>query len=351
MLPGPSNNMSLSIIIVNWNGGALLLRCLDSIRASSTTFPVRVIVVDNDSTDGSREAAQARFPEYDIFNSGSNLGFGRANNLARDRVRTPLVLILNPDTELKSDTLQRMVQLMESRPEVGAATCMMRYPNGDVQELGLQWSPSPITVFLELLLANRMVRRLFRWCLPAVDPHSSGYVRKIYGGFVIARKEVLDEAGWFDDRYFMYAEDVDLSRTIRQLDWKLYYNSAAEIVHVCGGLSDQAPSGFSVLMKNESIAKYIRKYQGRISELFYRFTIFSAALIRLLISLPFHLFHIGNSVRWKNALLKQKLMILWAVGLKRAVIATSRATHDPSLKRTTTHPSPPEALGTVSTAN
>lgn len=315
----------LSIVIVNWNGGELLLRCLRSIRASRTTFPVKVIVVDNDSHDGSREAAQGEFPEYHIFNSGSNLGFGRANNLARPLVETPLVLFLNPDTELMPETLEKMVGLMGQRPEVGAAGCLMRYPDGTVQEQGLQWYPTPLTVFLELVVANRAVRQVFwRW-LPRLDPLQSSYARKLYGGFVMARKDVLDQAGWFDDRYFMYAEDVDLSRTIASKGWQLYYSSAAEILHVSGGTSAKASSGFSVLMKNESLATYMSKYYSLTGNLLYRLAILIAAVCRTIVLVTLVVFTGQSASRWHASLRKQGLMIQWAVGLKKPVVLNSHS--------------------------
>ena len=148
----------LTVVIVNWNSGELLLRCLRSIRASRTCFAVKVIVVDNDSSDGSREAAQRLFPEFHIFNSGANLGFGRANNLARPLTDTPLVLFLNPDTELKPDTLERCASCLREHPEVGALACKMLYPDGTVQQQGIQWHLTPWRAFVELMLVTRDTR-------------------------------------------------------------------------------------------------------------------------------------------------------------------------------------------------
>lgn len=319
--------MDVTIIIVNWNGGDLLIRCLQSIRSSQTTFAVNVIVVDNDSKDGSRERAMEQFREYHIFNSGANLGFGRANNLARTMVKTPLVLFLNPDTVLMEDTLEQAVHCLHSRPEVGALGCKMLYPDRTVQPQGLQWFPSPWTIFLEhFLVSATTTHRLRKW-LPIFDPRESTYARKIYGGFILAPKSILDAAGWFDDRYFMYAEDVDLSRTITDLGWKLYYCSEAEIIHECGGTSGQAPSGFSILMKNESINRLMQKYHGGVGAMLHRVVVFAGALVRLAITLVPYLITIfqygfgGRSGRWRGAFVKQKLTILWALGLRKAVIA------------------------------
>lgn len=328
----------LTIVIVNWNGGDLLSRCLRSIRDSRTSLPVKVIVVDNDSHDGSREKAQKEFPDYDIFNSGSNLGFGRGNNLARNRTDTPFLLFLNPDTELKPDTLEKMQQLMNRQPEIGAACCLMRYPDGEVQEQGLQWYPTPFIIFVELLLANRTCRRLFHRWLPRLDPLRSSYIKKIYGGFVFARRTAFDQAGWFDERYFMYAEDVDLSRTMTSLGWKIFYTAETEAIHVCGGTSAKAPSGFSVLMKNESIAKYMRKYYGATGEFFYRIAIFTAAAIRFLPAAIASLVSSSSDTRWKDSKAKQSIMLSWALGLKKPIIAQSpQPAHGLSMEHGTTH--------------
>lgn len=320
--------MDITIIIVNWNGGDLLHRCLQSIRASRSSFAVKVIVVDNDSKDGSREAAQAAFPEFDIFNSGSNLGFGRANNLARSRVTTPLVLFLNPDTELREDTLERCVQCLREHPDIGVLGCKMRYPTGEIQEQGIQWMPSPWTLFLEMVLITERTFPLFRRWIPTIDPHRSGYVRKLYGGFLLCHRDVLDRAGWFDDRYFMYAEDVDLCRTVTDNGSRLYYLAEAEIMHVAGGTSAKAPSGFSLLMKSESIHKYMRKYYGPLGALAYRFVVLVSALLRLVVALPTlvitRLLAPSRSSRFSSATIKCRSLIAWALGLQRARPAGSR---------------------------
>ena len=297
---------ALTIVIVNWNGGEKLLRCLRSIRASRTSFPVRVIVVDNDSADGSRERAAAEFPDFQVVNTGANLGFGRGNNFARPWVHTPLVLFLNPDTELFPDTLEKAVRSLLARPGVGMLGCQMRYPDGTVQELGLQWFPTPERVFLELVVPG-LLRRGFisRWLCH--DPCKSGPVRKLYGGFLLARKPVLDAVGWFDERYFMYAEDADLSRSVRELGWELYYEAECAIIHLCGGISERAPSGFSVLMKQKSIHLLIEKYQGHFAAWRHRLAVGLAAAIR-----RFGLLFMPSSPKRENARARTRFLWEWA---------------------------------------
>lgn len=314
--------MDLTIIIVNWNGGEMLFRCLESIRASRTSFAVKVIVVDNDSSDGSREEAQRRFPEFHIFNSGANLGFGRANNLARPIVHTPLVLFLNPDTELRVDTLEISVKCLLQQPDVGALSCKMLYPNGVVQEQSVQWHLNPWRAFLELALVTRVLGRCRKNWPPTADPCLSAIVCKLCGGYVLAHKSVLDEAGWFDERYFMYAEDADLSRTIQSHGWKLYHCSEAEVIHHCGGTSKKAPGAFSTLMQQESISKLMRKYYGWTGATFYRGAVLAAASLRLLLLALARV--IANSDSVRASFVRHKFLLLWALGLRSAQIPKRR---------------------------
>lgn len=313
----------LTIIIVNWNGGEKLLRCLRSIRASQTSFPVKVIVVDNDSRDGSREQAASEFSEFQVINTGTNLGFGRGNNFARRWVDTPLVLFLNPDTELFPDTLQKAVDSLLSRPQVGMLGCQMRDPDGAVQALGLQWFPTPLRVLVEMLIPEASRRSwLCRW-LPVHDPKMSGVVPKLYGGFLLVRKPVLDAAGWFDERYFMYAEDVDLSRTVRDLGWQLYHEADCFIVHVCGGCSEYAPSDFSLLMKQHSLNLLIAKYQGRFAAWRHRVVVGLTAALWLAVVAVVKTRNLSDHA-WVAQLEKKRnksrLLLLWALGWRKEQI-------------------------------
>jgi GT2 family glycosyltransferase len=317
--------MDLTIIIVNWNGGDLLHDCLASIDRARAKLQVQVIVVDNASRDGSRERAQREFPQFEVINSGANIGFGRANNLARPLVKSDLVLFLNPDTVLLGQSLVPMVEFARQHPEVGAVGCKMRYPNGEIHEQGLQYFPSPWTEFLHLTFVSTQARQRFKAWLPYLDPNQSGYVIKLYGGCLLCRKSVLDEVDWFDGRYFMYAEDVDLCRSILDRGLKLYYLSSAEIVHVAGGTSGKAPSGFSILMKAESIAKLMAKYYGAFGCSLYRALTFVGASIRLtalgVLRVLSLISPLGAGTNFVTAFFKYRLLLLWSVGLKKPVIA------------------------------
>jgi len=285
---------------------------------------VRVIVVDNKSNDASPDLVEQEFPGVQLIRAGANVGFGRGNNLARAYVEPGCVLFLNPDTELQGQALVRMVDFLTAHPEIGALGCKMVFPDGEVADQNLQWFPNPLTEFVvQGLLPHGVVKRM-EGILPWRDPRKSGYVQKLYGGCLLARTSVLDKVGWFDERFFMYAEDVDLSRRIREAGWKLYYLSDAEIVHVAGGTSRKAGDDFSVLMGCESMEKLIAKYQGRVAGLAYRGSTFSASALRLcLLSLSAPLVRVFAPTRrasCREAIRTCALRIKWALGLRPVFI-------------------------------
>lgn len=318
--------LDLTIIIVNWNGGQMLRDCLASLRSHHNGLEIQVIVVDNASRDGSRDMAEQEFPEFTVVNSGSNLGFGRANNLARPLVKSDLVLFLNPDTVVLQDSLRTMARFMRNHTEVGGLGCKMRSPSGEVHDLGWQAFLTPWIVFCDFIFGETPIRRWFDRSPPPPDPLRSGYVTKLYGGCLLCRKPVLDEVGWFDERYFMYAEDVDLCHAILAQGSKLYYISDSEIIHVGGGTSNKAPSGFSILMKSDSVAKFMRKHHGRSGALFYRIAVLAGAAFRLLVLALLRALAVfstaARQAELKSVMLKQRNQLLWSLGIKKPQIAS-----------------------------
>jgi len=310
----------VSIVIVNWNGGEEFLDCLKSLRDARTVCDFDVVVIDNNSRDGSREQAQKAFPEFQILNSGANLGFARANNRARGIVRSPYVLFLNPDTKVASASIPAMVKILDQHAGVGAVGCKLTDEDGTVHDLGLQWFPTPWTEFLNLLFVSQKTFRAVAKIAGTVDANSSGEVQKLYGGCIMVRREVLEKIGWLDDRYFMYAEDVDLCRSIRDGGWKLFYTSEATVVHHAGVTSAKAPSGFAVLMKCESIGKLMTKYYGLSGHAFYRIAVFVGASIRLLVVGVVNLLKVFVGRFDASPIRKCCMLVGWSIGVRRAKI-------------------------------
>ncbi|MEN6350227.1 MAG: glycosyltransferase family 2 protein [Syntrophomonas sp.] len=316
--------MELSIIIVNWNTREMLRNCLSSLKDHTGRHKVKVFVVDNASKDGSVEMVHNQFPWVYLINSGGNIGFGKANNLAKPYSYTPYILFLNPDTIILNDAITEMLDYMETNQDVGALGCKMKYPDGVVQPLGLQWFPTPFTELISMLIISQRTQKRLKSYLPYVDPNKNSVVSKLYGGCLMVRKSVLDQVGWFDERFFMYGEDVDLCKRITEAGWKLYYLSDTQIIHLCGGASGEAPSNFSVLMKCESISKLMRKYYGNTGALLYKLVILSGSSFRLFVlavlKIASSLLKKGNNSEYKNTHLKYVAMIKWCLNFQKPEI-------------------------------
>jgi len=315
----------LSVIIVNWNTKDLLSDCLSSIEGSTDEIVLKTFVVDNASKDGSQEMMRAVFPDFRLIESGGNLGFAKANNLARPYCKSPFVLFLNPDTLVSRGSIDKMANVLRNHPEVGAVGCKMCYPDGRVQPLGLQWFPSPGTEFVNILFLTNSMEKTLRRHLPYHDPEVNGFVRKLYGGALMVRKSALDAVGWFDERFFMYGEDVDLCRRITDGGWQLYYLSDAEIVHLRGGASRHAYSNFSTLMKCESISKLMKKHHGPRGAILYRLAMLSGAAARLAMVVILRIARrrsvLCQDVNTLQSGAKYIAILKWSLGLLKAKVA------------------------------
>jgi len=328
-----STDTNLTIITVNWNTREMLRNCLESIKQHCGFQKIKVIVVDNNSRDGSKEMVQTFFPEVKLINSGGNIGFGKANNLAFHQANTPFILFLNPDTVVMNGTIEGMIEFMKSHPKVGAMSCKIIYPSdqtemegidGETHALPLQWLPSPLTwLFRILFLSEKMIEKFKRY-LPYQDPNKSGYVSLLAGACLMVRREILEQIGCFDERFFMYAEDYDLCRRIKDAGWQLYYMSEVKIAHHVGGASKKAPSQFSTLMMCQSISQFMEKYYGRIGKILYRIVILSGSCFRLFILTNLIILSgiqvLPNNRSYKKAFTKYFHMFKWSIKLEKVKV-------------------------------
>ncbi len=323
--------MDLTIIIVNWNTREMLKNCLESIMGSKRIQKIRIIVVDNASKDGSREMVETLFPEVKLINSGGNIGFGKANNLAIQQANTPFLFFLNPDTMVMEGTMEGMVEFMRSHPTVGAMGCKITYPpaqtktvgtDGDAHTLEMQWVPSPLKILFKMLfLSDKMIQK-FKKYLPYKNPHESGYVSFLAGACLMMKKEVLEQIGCFDERFFMYGEDYDLCRRIKDAGWQLYYMSEVKIAHYVGGASQKTTSQFSTLMMCQSISQLMEKYHGQVGKSLYRVVIFFGSCFRLFILINLIILSgvgvLHHEESYKEAFSKYFHMFKWSISLEKA---------------------------------
>jgi len=229
--------MKLSIIILNFNAESFLKQCLLSLRDHQTA-DYEIIVVDNDSSDGSEDMVKRQFPEIKLVTSDRNLGFAGGNNLGVKEAQGQYLLFLNPDTTVPGETIPTMLAYMEAHPDVGLATCYVELAkNGQIDPACHRGFPTPWASFcyfgkLEKLFPK--IKLFSGYHLWYKDLSKTHEIDSPSGTFYLVRHHVIDQVGSFCEDYFMYAEDLDLSYRIKQAGYKIMFVPDVKIIHFKG---------------------------------------------------------------------------------------------------------------------
>jgi GT2 family glycosyltransferase len=229
--------IDLSIIIVNYNVKEFVKNLLSSIDKATRNLKHEVIIVDNNSTDGSVAELKSDFPQHLIIENKENVGFGKANNQALEIAKGKLLLLINPDTIVREDTFDKLIHFFNSHPEAGMAGCKVLNPDGTLQLACRRSYPTPWVSFckaagLSTLFPNS---RIFaKYNLTYLPEDEINEVDAISGAFMMFRKEVYEKIGGFDPQFFMYGEDLDLCYRTQQAGFKVYYVPDTEIIHYKG---------------------------------------------------------------------------------------------------------------------
>lgn len=232
--------LDISVIIVNYNVKELLEQCIKSVFSSARNFTFEIIVVDNNSYDGSVECINDKFrgnPNLRIITSDINLGFAKANNLGIKNANGEYILILNPDTILKEDTIEKTLDFYKGIKSIGAVTCKLILPNGKLDQACRRSFPTPSVALYRILGLSRVFPRsktFGKYNLTYLDEDSVCEVDAIVGAFMLIKKEILDSVGGFDEDYFMYGEDLDLCFRIKKMGYKIFYFPGTSIIHYKG---------------------------------------------------------------------------------------------------------------------
>jgi N-acetylglucosaminyl-diphospho-decaprenol L-rhamnosyltransferase len=255
----------LSIVIVNWNVRELLRHCLSSIyQATEASLEPEVIVVDNASGDGSVAMVRKDFPQVHLIANDENLGFTRGNNQAIAQSQGRYVLLLNPDTEVVGDALIAMVQYMDAHPQVGALGPQLLYPDGSVQPSRRRF-PTMATAFLESTVLqqwfpdNRVLRRYYihDWGNDEVQE-----VDWVVGACLLARRQAIEQIGLLDEEFFMYSEEMDWCRRLKEHGWQVVYLPTAQVIHHEAKSSEQVKPLQHIQFQRSKVL-YFRKHHGR----------------------------------------------------------------------------------------
>lgn len=256
--------MDLSVIIVNYNVKYFLEQCLFSVQQASGGLAVETIVIDNRSTDNSLSYLQPKFPSVRFISNAENRGFGQACNQGLKHASGKYILFLNPDTILPEDSLRKSIEYLENTPGSGALGIKMIDGSGNFLRESKRSFPSPMTSFYKLTgLAGIFPRsKVFaRYHLGNLDENENHVVDVLAGAFMLIRKDVLDKTGSFDETFFMYGEDVDLSYRIQKAGYTNHYFAGSSIIHFKGESTRRGSMNY-VRMFYNAMSIFVRKHYG-----------------------------------------------------------------------------------------
>jgi N-acetylglucosaminyl-diphospho-decaprenol L-rhamnosyltransferase len=287
----------LSIIIVSWNVRDLLAACLDSIAAGPVTLAsppgplsiqngegvsttpgrgvagctpaqgskvqVEVIVVDSASSDGSADMIRARFPWARLVAQTENVGFTRGNNIALDMAQGRYLMLLNPDTVVHGDALNRLVIYLDAHPEVGIAGPRVLNDDGTTQSTRRRF-PTPLTaIFESTWLQGYAPRRVLDHFYVTDQPDDGTFeVDWVQGCALVARRAVYEQIGPLDPGYIMFSEELDWCRRAKDAGWRVVYVGEAQITHYGGKSTEQVQANKHIYFQQSKL-RYFRKFHGR----------------------------------------------------------------------------------------
>lgn len=227
--------MILSCIIVNWNLKYLPRLCIEALKRSKCDFPFEIIVVDNDSRDESLDYLKEMHKkgEITLVHAGANLGYGRANNLGARYAKGKYLLVLNPDVSVEPDTLRKMVDYMDAHPGIGILGPQLYFFNGQIQDSCRRFM-RPMDLVIKRTPLQRfkaLKKRVDEYTMVDFDRRSVREVDLVTGACFMSPKAVFDKVGGFDERYFLFMEDADLCRKMREAGHKVVYFPGARVLH------------------------------------------------------------------------------------------------------------------------
>jgi len=253
----------VSVVLVNFNDGAHIEKCLSSVVRNADGIDLEVVVVDNRSTDGSPELVETRFPQVKVIRNSENAGFSKANNRGILESRGELVLILNTDTELFPGTLGPLLEEMKGNASTGIVGPALINAEDRVQvSFG-----GPVDFFRELF--RRSFLNAFRGRSLAGRPRRRE-TDWVSGAFMLARRRALEDAGFFDEGFFLYFEDIDLCLRTKARGWKAVYLPEAKAFHEGGATT--RPRGLQSRWEyRRSQLRFYDKHCGPVSRTLLRF--------------------------------------------------------------------------------
>jgi len=253
--------VNISIVIVNWNTKEILKNCLQSIYEQTKDIAFETIVIDNGSTDGSVEMIKGRFPEVVLIENDENRGFAAANNQGIAIAKGQYVLLLNSDTVILDNAIEKTFKFAEENPDSGVIGCRVLNSDKTLQPTCFMF-PSLVNrvlftgYFYKLFPKNKFFgRERMTWW----NRNTQREVDVVTGCYMLVSRKAIEQVGVMDEIFFMYAEEIDWCYRFKQAGWKNLFTPDAEIIHL-GGASAIRHKAERALLKDKSDILFMCKY-------------------------------------------------------------------------------------------
>ncbi len=282
--------MLLSIVIVNYNVQYFLEQCLYSVYRAISNIDSEVIVVDNDSKDGSCELIRAKFSWVTLIENKENVGFSKANNQGIKIAKGKYVLLLNPDTIVEENTFQKCIEFMELHPDAGALGVKMVDGTGSFLPESKRGLPTPFVAFWKIFGFSKLFpkSKLFgQYHLSYLPEDKIAEVDVLSGAYFFLRASCLEKSGLLDESFFMYGEDIDLSYRIQKSGHKNYYFPDTKIIHYKGESTKKGSLNYVKVFYSAMIIftkKHFGKNQAGLFNSLIQFAVIFRAMIDLITS-------------------------------------------------------------------
>ena len=283
--------MKLSVVIVNYNVKYFLEQCLLSVVRATSRIETEILVVDNNSSDGSVEYIRQRFPAVHMIANKDNPGFSKANNQAIQIATGEYILILNPDTLVAEDTFDICIDFMNKHADAGALGVKMIDGKGNFLPESKRTLPTPEVAFYKMFGLAALFpqsHRFGQYHLSYLSKDETNPVDILSGAFMFFRKKVLDEIGYFDETFFMYGEDIDLSYRVLKAGYKNYYLADTTIIHYKGESTKKGSLNY-VKVFYQAMIIFARKHFAASSAGSFSFLINLAVVFRALVTVVLNL--------------------------------------------------------------
>ena len=274
--------MKLSIVIVNYNVEYFLEHCLYSVQKAIKNIDAEVLIVDNNSVDGSVKMLKEKFAEFYLIENKENVGFAKANNQAMRIAKGEYILLLNPDTVVEEDTFEKCIAFMDSHSDCGGLGIKMIDGQGNVLKESKRGFPSPWASFCKMSGLTSLFptsKKYAQYYMGHLSYEETNQVDILAGAYMMMRKECLDKVGLLDEDYFMYGEDIDLSYRITLGGYKNYYFPEATIIHYKGESTKKSSLNYVYTFYN-AMAIFAKKHLDAKQNKLYSFIIKLAIWIK-----------------------------------------------------------------------